>query len=73
MQKTLLGRWIAGIIESLKISLAKHEARRKHRATGKRYWVLLNQGKYLVVSRADIKGSGTNISKLLDHAIYVIG
>jgi hypothetical protein len=73
MNKTLLEHWIEGIIDSLKISMAKHEARRKHKAHGKRYWVLLNQGKYIVVSRADIKGSHTNISKLLDHAIYVIG
>jgi len=73
MQKTLLGRWISGIIESLEISLAKHEARQRHRQTGKRYWVIKNQDKYLVVSRSDIKGSGTNIAKLLDHAIYKIG
>ena len=73
MSKTLLERWIDGITESIKIAFAKHEAKRKHRATGKRYWVLLNEGKYIVVSRTDIKGSHTNISKLLDHAIYLIG
>lgn len=72
MIKTL-DRWIDGIIESLKIAMAKHEARRKHRDTGKRYWVILNQGKYLVVSRADLKGSGVHIDKLLDHAIYRVG
>lgn len=73
MSKTLLEQWLNGIIDSIKIACAKHEARRKHRDTGKRYWVLLNQGKYIVVSRADIKGSGVHIDKLLDHAIYKIG
>jgi hypothetical protein len=69
----IIQKYVDLFVENLKISLAKHEARQRHRQTGKRYWVLKNQKKYIVVSRADIKGSGTNISKLLDHAIYKIG
>lgn len=73
MNKTLLGRWINGILESLEIAQAKHEARRKHRDTGKRYWVLFSHEKYIVVSRDEIKGSKINIDKLLDKAIYRVG
>ena len=69
----LIEKYFSLLVENLKISLAKHEARQRHRQTGKRYWVLKNQDKYIVVSRADIKGSKINISKLLDHAIYKIG
>jgi hypothetical protein len=66
-------KYICLIIENLRISLAKYEARQRHRQTGKRYWVIRNQGKYIVVSRADIKGTKVHIEKLLDHAIFRIG
>jgi hypothetical protein len=69
----LVAKYISLIVENLKISLAKYEARQRHRQTGKRYWVIRSQGKYIVVSRADIKGTKVHIEKLLDHAIFRIG
>jgi len=70
---SFLSKYISLIIENLKISLAKYEARQRHRQTGKRYWVLRNNNKYIVVSRSDIKGTKVHIEKLLDHSIYRIG
>lgn len=69
----LIITWLDQTIEFIDIALKKREARLRYYETGKRHWVLKNEGKYIVVSRAEIKGSKIHIDRLLDHAIYKIG